>query len=299
MIKKIYKLLVAIGRHTNLRKYRFIDNLNTRLRVKLKPDYIFTKRYNHKMYLDKLDSLHLSVNRDWEPFCTGLLQKLVKEGEVVFDIGANIGFYTLIFSKLVGEKGKVYAFEPDPINFSILKKNIEANNIHNVILVNKAVSDKNEEVNFYIYESNTSGNSLFAENLNTVPSRSIKVEAIRLDKYFKKDIKVDFIKMDIEGAEPRALKGMARILGKSKNLILLTEFCPFVLNAYNKEINANARTYLESLQNAGFRFFDVQERVNKLRSRKIEDLIEDYKTGFVFTNLLCIKNHQNNFWTIP
>ncbi len=243
------------------------------------------------MYLDKSDALHLSVNRDWDPFSTSIMQKLVKEGDVVFDIGANIGFYTLLFSKLVGEEGKVYAFEPDPENFSILKKNIEANNINNVILINKAVSDKNEEVDFYINQSNTSGNSMFKENLNQIASSSIKVEAISLDKYFKNNIKVDFVKIDIEGAEVRALKGMEKILAKSGNLILITEFAPVVLNALGKDINANAKTYLESLHNAGFKFFDMQERINKLRHREVKDLIELYNIkDFTFTNLLCIKN---------
>ena len=210
------------------------------------------------MYLDKLDNLHLSINKDWEPFQTNIIEKLVKKGEVVFDIGANIGFYTLLFSKLVGENGKVYAFEPDPETFSLLKRNIGENNINNVVLINKAVSNKEEKIDFYILESNTSGNSVFKENLDKVASKSIKV---------------DFVKLDIEGSELKALQGMSKILKNSKNPTLVTEFCPVALNAVSKDINANAKTYLELLNSLGFKIFDIDDRIKKITSREIDDLM--------------------------
>ena len=225
------------------------------------------------MYLDKLDNLHLSINKDWEPFQTNIIEKLVKKGEVVFDIGANIGFYTLLFSKLVGENGKVYAFEPDPETFSLLKRNIGENNINNVVLINKAVSNKEEKIDFYILESNTSGNSVFKENLDKVASKSIKVDSVSLDEFFGKNFKVDFVKLDIEGSELKALQGMSKILKNSKNPTLVTEFCPVALNAVSKDINANAKTYLELLNSLGFKIFDIDDRIKKITSREIDDLM--------------------------
>src|SRR3954471_15548180 len=76
-----------------------------------------------------------------------LLHQYIQRGDVVLDIGANIGFYTKILSELVGSTGKVYAFEPDKTNFSYLKKNTA--NLNNVMLINKAVSDSTGKITLY------------------------------------------------------------------------------------------------------------------------------------------------------
>ena len=76
----------------------------------------------HKMFLDSEDSLNLSINGIYEENETALIKKEIEQGNIVLDIGANIGYYTLIVAKLVGKNGKVFAFEPDPTNFALLKK---------------------------------------------------------------------------------------------------------------------------------------------------------------------------------
>ena len=83
----------------------------------------FTDMQGSKMYLNKLfrEVSHAGI---WEPFETKIVKKLVQRGDVAVDIGANIGYYTLLFSRLVKLSGKVFAFEPEPANFSLLKKNI-------------------------------------------------------------------------------------------------------------------------------------------------------------------------------
>ena len=79
------------------------------------------------MYLDSKDSNKLSFNEVYEYLVTELVQKEVKMGNVVLDIGAHIGYYALMFAKLVGPHGKVFAFEPEPGNFAILEKNVRVN----------------------------------------------------------------------------------------------------------------------------------------------------------------------------
>jgi len=75
-----------------------------------------------KMYVDPTDALELKSKKIFEKFETELVKQEIHDGDTVLDIGANIGYFSLIFSKIVGNNGRVYAFEPDPNNFKILKK---------------------------------------------------------------------------------------------------------------------------------------------------------------------------------
>ena len=219
----------------------------------------FAEVDGHKMFLDSKDSLHLSVREAYEPLETELIKKEIKKGDTVLDIGANIGYYTLIFARLVGENGKVFAFEPDPTNFSLLKKNVEINGYKNVILIQKAVSNKSERLKLYLSKDNMGGHTI----CNPHNSRqSVEVEAIRLDDYFENyNGKIDFIKMDIEGAEGGAIQGMSNIL-KNNNVKIVSEFCPGGL----KRFGIDSEEYLKLLIKFGFKLYEVSEREKKIKS---------------------------------
>lgn len=166
----------------------------------------------HKMFLDSKDTLALSLWGVYEPLETELVKKEVKKGDVVLDIGANIGYYTLIAAKLVGENGKVFAFEPDPTNFAILKKNVELNGYKNVVLVQKAASNKTGKLKLYLSEDNSADHKIYDSHEGR---QSTEIEATRLDDYFKNyNGEINLIKMDIEGAEGGAIQGMSSLLQK-------------------------------------------------------------------------------------
>src|ERR1700674_193031 len=92
----------------------------------------------HTMFLDRNDSLQLYATGIYEPIETEIVKREVRSGEVVLDIGAHIGYYTLLFARLVGESGRVFAFEPDPANFAILSSNVAVNAYENVTLIRSA-----------------------------------------------------------------------------------------------------------------------------------------------------------------
>src|SRR3990172_11374400 len=94
------------------RLYMFFNGLLT-------PDSVVVG--GHKMVLDPQDSLKLSSQGFYEPFLTGLVKQHTEPGDVVLDIGGNIGYYTLVFASLVGNEGKIYAFEPEPDLFKLLE----------------------------------------------------------------------------------------------------------------------------------------------------------------------------------
>lgn len=113
-----------------------------------------------KMHLDRQDSLGLSVGTGFEKFETQVMEKIIKKGDIVIDCGANIGYYSLLFSKLVGESGKVFAFEPEPTNFFLLQKNLKENNITNVKALNLAVSDKEGESVLFLDKDSSGSHSM-------------------------------------------------------------------------------------------------------------------------------------------
>jgi len=181
----------------------------------------------HRMFLDPDDSLDLSINDSYESFERDVMENELKRGGVVLDVGANIGFYTLRFARSVGPEGTVYAFEADPRNFELLTRNIEINDYNNIVPVHKAISNKEGRLRLYLHESDSADHRIFDADGTR---RFIEVEATTIDHYFSgRDVKIDFIKMDIQGAEFLALQGMRRILDSRRCLKMMLEFWPYGL----------------------------------------------------------------------
>lgn len=224
------------------------------------------------MLLDGENSFYLS-HKIYEPSETELIKREVKKGYIVLDIGANIGYYTLMMAKLVGKEGKVFAFEPDPSSFEILKKNVEMNNYENVVYIQKAVYNTTGKTNLYICGYDHRNNSIY-----DVYDKSIEIESIRLDDYFSNyDGVIDFIKMDVQGAEVNALQGMPLTLQKNKNISMVTEIWPEGLNKARTSIDK----YVELLLDNQFKLYNVD--------KKPVDMIELLKADYPYQNILCIK----------
>lgn len=238
----------------------------------------------HEMFLDAKDSLRLSINGIFEPFETQLVNTQIRKGDIVLDIGANIGYYTLIFARLVGEQGKVFAFEPDPTNFSLLQKNVEINGYKNVELVQEAVSNKTGKLRLYLSEDNKGDHRIYDSHDDR---ESIEIEATRLDDYFRNyDGVVDFIKMDIQGAEAGAVQGMCDLLTKQKDVRLVTEFWPIGL----KRSGVEPDEYLKLLLELGFRLYEVSEAEKRIKPVNIPELLQIYTPEREnFTNLFCLR----------
>jgi FkbM family methyltransferase len=277
MYKKVSKILPGIGRFYPIRI------ANNFMIPHLKSNFAVVQ--GHKMFLDSKDSLCLSIYGVYEPFETELVKKEIKKGDVVLDIGANIGYYTLIFAKLVGGEGKVFAFEPDPTNFTLLKKNVEINGYKNVIMVQKALSNKTGKIKLYLSEDNKGDHRIYDSGDNR---QSIEIESIRLDDCFKNyNGGIDFIKMDIQGAEGGALQGMSNLLNKNKNVKIVTEFWPIGLKGFGIE----PEDYLKLLLKHGFKLYHTNEEKKEIEEvTNIFKLLEIYtpEKGN-YTNLLCTR----------
>src|SRR3989344_3914042 len=137
-----------------------------------------------------------------------MLRSSIKNGMNVIDIGANIGLYTVISSRRVGPSGKVFAYEPEEENFSLLSKNIEFNKLKNVTPIKMALANVAGNRTLYMAKDNK-GHHSFSDDSSS--DKKILVPTDTLDQSLIKygSPKIDLIKMDIEGAEPLALEGMS------------------------------------------------------------------------------------------
>jgi FkbM family methyltransferase len=231
--------------------------------------------HGHKMYLDESDILGLSWSGIYEPYQTRFFQSRVSRGHVVLDIGAHIGYYTLIFARQVGVAGHVFAFEPEPQNFALLSKNVDINAYTNVTLVNKAVSDNTGKLRLFISEVNKGDHRTYdphdGRGFYGPHNSFIEVESIRLDDYFAGfNREVNFVKMDIQGAEYCALKGMASLLEKSPSVVLVTEFWPYGLALSGLEPQA----FLELIMEIGFKICYVDEKDGTIQRANIQELLD-------------------------
>jgi len=180
--------------------------------------------YGSKMWLnlrDKGISKDLFLYGKREPISTDYLitSNILKEGDVVLDIGANIGYYVLIESMLVGDSSKVYAIEPVSSNFKALESNIKLNNCKNVEIFNLAVGDKDRKS--LIYVSNQSNRSAMERNLVGGDIVGVEeVDVVSVDSFLKDKHIPNLIRMDVEGYEYQIIKGMTKTLKENEKIMM-------------------------------------------------------------------------------
>ncbi len=145
------------------------------------------------------------------PYEKGQVQ--LNEGDIVIDAGANIGLFSLLASKKIGNKGKVLAFEPINEAKELLQQNIQENNLQNILIAPYALGDENKRVTFSLDEGLLGSSSVFKKG-----SKTEDVNQVTLDEYIDANNiqKIDFIKADIEGAERDFLKGAKKTIKKFK-----------------------------------------------------------------------------------
>jgi FkbM family methyltransferase len=185
----------------------------------------------------------------FEANLTNFLIRFLKSGDTFLDIGAHVGTYTILASKLVGDNGKVYAFEPTPRTFDTLKKNsLVRENIH---VYNNAILNEEKEIEFFDYGPRFSAFNTFKkredENISFRDHvQKISVKTIALDKFCKeKNINPNFIKIDAEGAEYLILNAMEEILKEIKPVISIE-----VSNT--PELKENSSRSIENLYSKGY-----------------------------------------------
>jgi len=236
---------------------------------KLKKTRIFGRYFFYYLSDDKYVGQRIALGK-YEPYETQLILRQVGTGDVVVDVGANIGYYTVLLADKVGNSGKVYAFEPDKTNFEILKKNIEVNRLGNVILINAAVGSNDGEKILYKSKENWGDHKLFGDGIKE------KIKIVKLDNFVKE--KVNLMKVDTQGWEPEVIEGAKKIIEKDKPIIFF-EYSP----ASYEQAKLDGGKMMKFLKKIYKKFWWIDEWLyiyKKLSKEKIDQICRTNKTGY-------------------
>ncbi len=228
-----------------------------------------------KMFLTpKKGAIHreLFLYKKREPLCTDFLMQsaFLKEGDVVLDIGANIGYYVLLESQLIGKSGRIYAVEPVYNNFELLQKNLRLNNLKNVSAFQFAFGEQDTKGKIYVSDKA----NWCAMNKDVVKGTIIGEEEVpveTVDTFFKDKESPNFLRMDVEGYEYQIVKGMTETLKSDlKMLMELHPWPPYLEPEKMQEL-------LDILEQNGFRVRFAVFEAKVLENKIIRSLLK--KTG--------------------
>jgi len=269
------------------RKYNVIRTVDNKIESSLITN--FAEVWAGKMFLHPNDAFRLSIYGIHSKLDFEIFKEHVQEGDITIDIGANIGYFTLMLAKLVGPTGKVFAFEPDPRNISLLRKNIEINNYQNIIVIPKAVSNINQKCTLFTSQSSFGQNRIYepkkTRNQEFIP---IESETIKLDDFFKNKDEmgnITFVKIDVEGAEKFVLEGMKNVLRSSRDVKIFSEIDLARLD----DAGSSYIEVVEFLNKNGFTMFLVDKKENRIIKIDRESLGEVLRENTGSRDILCLR----------
>ena len=212
-----------------------------------------------KIYVDTNNFIDACIYYmgDYEPYLKKHFKQLIKENDTVLDVGANIGFHSLYFAELVGDNGKVLAFEPIEVNFKALQANIALNSYEQIISINKALGNENRMLSIHI---DTDAHNPGAFNLMEDGIKNTNIDCVKGDDYLINNNieKIDFIKVDVEGFELKVFKGLQETIKKFVPIIVF-EFD----ENYQSKLNSDHRAVFHFLAQFPYTFFNIDGYGNK------------------------------------
>jgi FkbM family methyltransferase len=206
------------------------------------------------------------------------IRAFLQRGMTVLDVGAHHGFYTVLASKLVGQLGKVIAFEPSPRERKALRLNIVINRLKNISIQGVALADEDSEANLYVVQEYATGCNSLRPPAHDVPNeaRPVPVRTTQLDSWLASANidHVDFIKLDVEGAELAVLTGAANLLQRQPRPVILAE----VQDVRTQPWGYRAREIVAMLERFGYVLFQPIENGGL---RQADTNIEDFDLNLV------------------
>ena len=219
--------------------------------------FVLTKTFwGRKMHIVRFGFIEPNVARS--------IIKFVSKNDVVIDVGAHFGFFTILMAELVGSEGKVHSFEPIPSTFKVLKKN--ADYFQNIQINMEAIWKNNDHLYLNDYGLNSSAFNSYRDSRGLIKKeiKRLKVKAINLDEYIiKKNINPKFIKIDAESTEYEVLEGMKFILQNIKPVICLE------IGDLGVEGARKSKDVIQYVLNYGYKVFEFKNE--RLILHKVKD----------------------------
>lgn len=230
-------------------------------------DVLCVNGFEFEVSLDSLLGRTLYLNGVWERENTEICQRLVRSGGIIFDVGANIGYFTGLFSALTGPTGKVYAFEPVPSTAALLRRNLARNNpwTGNVTVVDVALSDHEGSLQLNVSGGRNPGASHVIASpvedrgrLRAGVVETITIQCSTADLIWAAQGRpwVDLVKIDIEGHEYHALSGMHELISASPAISILVE----VRESFLAAAGASSDRLFADLRELGLDSYDFDRR---------------------------------------
>jgi FkbM family methyltransferase len=207
-------------------------------------DVVHRTREGLELHLDLADYIQRGIFYEaWETPELAFARAILRPGDIMFDVGANVGIFTLVGARVVGPAGQVHAFEPIPANFDRLTENVQRNGFANVVLNQAAAGPLDGVIQLGLEPDmeRTSGKQMSGFFTVGSTQRQVTVPVVKLDRYAEAhlpDRAIRFIKVDVEGYEPEVLAGLQSLLSAQKVDILMMEVDVYSLNRLGTTIGA-------------------------------------------------------------
>ncbi len=245
--------------------------------------------HGYKMFVDTHDvslTPHILLDGTWEPWITDIFVQLVRPGMIVVDVGANVGYYTLLAAGAVGAAGRVHSFEPQLEVAEFLYANVAVNGFTSRCeIVTKAVLEESKRVAFHRFRKHKGSAGLWASEADAASFHDsiekVEVDALALDGHFPPGTRIDLLKIDAEGAEPFILKGAQRILRDNRAIQIVLEFAPSLLERSSPNGDGATRLY-ELLVHQGFRAHRITTS-STLQQVALDELLSHEHCDVLFT----------------
>lgn len=219
---------------------------------------------------DQYVSRRIQEEGVWEPYESSLILGLLRPGDVFLDVGANIGYFSLLAASVVGSRGTVFAFEPDPDNYRLLKANIELNGmVHCIKAVEAALGDSSGEARLYLSENNLGDHQVYAGEGRR---SSVSIARHHGSEYLEGRLqRLDLVKVDTQGSEFQVIAGLMPLLQDlNSKPRLVIELTPHSL----RQAGASGRALIELLATLGLPMWIIDHIEGQLAATNAEDLAQ-------------------------
>lgn len=220
-----------------------------------------------------------ALRGEYETHVANVMEILLKEGDCLLDVGANLGYFSLLAATLVGDSGCVYAVEPNEYNVKLLESSRRANRFNNIIVIQAGATDVLETLFLHATIGNGSTSSILDQE---DPFSSRTAPGIPLDNLLSfRDRPINLIKIDVEGLEYKALLGAERILKEDR---------PFIIFEFQGSglVGIGGREFLEFLEVKGYKFVNISSNRSVTDCQSIEEIMDDYyKSGVDHIDVLA------------